>query len=139
MTALALFNRLREANFTFTKPCFENEKIISEKQKQSMNKLISCGLAQETSKNNYSLTSEGRIASFIGLEKWSKSITDIKRRETIYDCFGIFNNWYSLPRLKVTIEKISKLTILKQLCAVVVAVIIALVLYFIKTKFNFEI
>ena len=92
MTALELFNRLKEANFTFTKPCFESEKLFSEKQKQSMNKLIACGLAQEISKNNYSLTSEGRGASFIGVEKWSKSLSDVNRREMIYDCFGIFNN-----------------------------------------------
>jgi hypothetical protein len=104
-----------------------------------MNKLIACGLAQEISKNNYSLTNEGRRASFIGVEKWSKNLSDINRREMIYDCFGIFNNWYSLPRLKVALERISKLTILRQLWAVIIAVIIALVLYFIKKKFNIEI
>lgn len=50
MTTQDLFNRLSEANFSFTKACFENEKAFLEEQKKSMNKLIICGLADKISK-----------------------------------------------------------------------------------------
>jgi hypothetical protein len=57
----------------------------------------------------------------------------------IYDCFGIFNNWYCLPRLKIALERISKLTILKQLWAIKAIIIAGLVLYFVQKKIDIEI
>jgi hypothetical protein len=138
MTPLELFNELKEYNFTFTKPCFESEKLLSDKLKDSMNKLIACELAEEISKNKYSLTTEGRKASILGIEKWTRSLTDINRRNLVYNCFGLYNNWYSVPRLEMTIERSIKSTISKQLWNVIIAVIIALVLYSVKKIFNIE-
>ena len=46
-------------------------------QKRSLDKLIACGLAAQVGQNKYSLTTEGRKASVIGLEKWAKSLNDI--------------------------------------------------------------
>ena len=138
MSTLDLFNRLTKADFSFTKPCFEIEKVILEEQKKSMNKLIVCGLAEKTSENKYSLSTDGRKASVLGLEKWAKSLIDIDRRVLVYDCFEFFNNWYSLPRLKITLERSIKSNISKQVWDVIKLVIIGIVFYIIKILFNIK-
>jgi hypothetical protein len=138
MTTQDLFNRLTEANFAFTKPCFENEKAFLEEQKKSMNKLIVCGLAEKISENKYSLSADGRKASVLGAEKWAKSLNDIDRRVLVYDCFEFFNNWYSLPRLKITLERSIKSNISKQVWDVIKLVIIGIVFYIIKIIFNIK-
>lgn len=138
MTTQDLFKRISEANFSFTKPCNAEEIIYSEEQKKSMNKLIVCGLAEKISENKYSLSADGRKASLLGVEKWSKSLTDIDRRVLVYDCFEFFNSWYSLPRLKITLERSIKSKISKEIWVVISAIIIILVSYFIKKIFNIE-
>ena len=104
MTTQDLFKRLTEANFSFTKVIPE-EKQFLEEQKKSMDKLIICGLAEEISKNKYSLSADGRKAKILGVKNWAKNLTDIDRKVLVYDCFAFFNNWYSLPRLKITLER----------------------------------
>ena len=138
MTVIELFNQLKESDFSFTKPCFPEERPWHEKQKESMDKLIACGLAEKIGQNKYSLTTDGRKASVVGLEKWAKSLTDISKREYVYDCFGFFNSWYNLPRLKMILERRTKSTISKEMWLIFKAVIIALILYLIKVIFKIE-
>jgi hypothetical protein len=138
MTAIELFNRLKEYDFSFTKPSFPKEKHWHEKQKESMDKLIACGLVEKIGQNKYSLTTEGRKASVIGIEKWAKSLTDISKRKFVYDCFGFFNSWYNLPRLKMIIERSTKSTISKEMWLIIRGVILALILYLIKVIFKIE-
>jgi len=138
MTVQELFNQLKEADFSFTKASFPEERPWHDKQKESMDKLIACGLVEKIGQNKYSLTTDGRKASVIGLEKWAKSLTDISKREFVYNCFGFFNNWYNLPRLKMMIERSTKSTISKEIWFMIKAVIIALILYLIKVIFKIE-
>lgn len=104
MTTQDLFKRLAEANFSFTKVIPEEQQFIEE-QKKSMEKLIICGLAEEISKNKYSLSAVGRKAKILGVENWAKSLTDIKRRGLVYDFFELKNNWYNLPKPKALMLK----------------------------------
>tara|TARA_R110002020_G_scaffold94849_1_gene227904 strand:- start:110 stop:526 length:417 start_codon:yes stop_codon:yes gene_type:complete len=137
MTAIELFNQLKESDFSFTKASFPEERPWHEKQKESMDKLIACGLAEKIG-HKYSLTTDGRKASVIGLEKWAKSLTDISKREFVYDCFGFFDNWYNLPRLKMIIERSTKSTISKEMWLIIRGIIVALILYLIKVIFKIE-
>jgi hypothetical protein len=136
MSILDLFNRLTEANFSFTKPCFESEKEFSKEQKRSLNKLIICGLAKEISKNTYSLSTDGRKASVLGIEKWAKSLSDIERCALVYDCFGYFNSWYNLPRLKIIIERSIKSRISNLAWNFIKFIIGAIILMFLKFIFD---
>jgi hypothetical protein len=138
MTTEDLFKRLTEANFQFTKPCNAEEIILLNEQKKSMDKLIICGLAEEVSKNKYSLSADGRKAKILGIEKWAKNLTDIDRRVLVYDFFEFFNNWYSLPRLKIAIERSIKSKISKEIWVIISGIIIVLVLYCIKKIFKIE-
>ncbi|WP_159018720.1 hypothetical protein [Algibacter sp. L3A6] len=138
MTSTELFNQLKESDFSFTKPSFPKERPWHEKQKESMDKLIACGLAEKIGQNKYSLTTDGRKASVIGLEKWAKSLTDISKREFVYDCFGFFDSWYNLPRLKMILERSTKSTISKEMWFIIKAIIVALILYLIKVTFKIE-
>lgn len=137
MTTQDLFNELSEANFTFTKPCFEIEKAFLEEQKKSMDKLIICGLAEKTGAK-YSLTIDGKKAKIIGVEKWAKSLTDIKRRVLVYDCFEFFNNWYSLPRLNIIIKRSVTSKISKEMWVIIKVFIIAFIFYIIKEVFDIK-
>jgi hypothetical protein len=113
MTTQDLFNILSEANFTFTKACFESEKVFLEEQKKSMNKLIICGLAEKRSENKYSLSADGKKASVLGVEKWAKSLNDIDRRVLVYDFFEFKYSWYNRPKPKEAIQSILNSTISK--------------------------
>ncbi|MBB1194599.1 hypothetical protein DNC80_13090 [Flavobacterium sp. SOK18b] len=138
MTTEDLFKRLTEANFSFTKPCNAEEIIFLNEQKKSMDKLIICGLVEEVSTNKYSLSADGRKAKILGVKKWAESLTDIERRVLVYDFFEFFNNWYSLPRLKIRLERSIKSKISKEIWGVISAIIMILVGYFIKKIFNIE-
>lgn len=92
MTVIELFDQLKKTDFSFTKASFPEERPWHENQKESMDKLIACGLAEKIGQNKYSLTPEGRKASVIGLEKWAKSLTDINKREFVYNCLGFFDS-----------------------------------------------
>ena len=59
-------------------------------------------------------------------------------RVLVYDCFEFFNNWYSLPRLKITLERSIKSNISKQVWDVIKLVIIGIVFYIIKIIFNIK-
>ena len=132
-----LFNRLTEANFSFTKVIPEQKQFLEEQEK-SMDKLIVCGLAEKISTNKYSLSADGRKAKILGVKKWAESLTDIERRVLVYDFFEFFNNWYSLPRLKITLERSIKSKISKEIWVVISGIIIVLVLYYIKKIFKIE-
>ena len=138
MKVQELFNLLKEANFSFTKASFPEEKPWHDEQKESMDKLIACGLAEKIGQNKYSLTTDGRKAGVIGLEKWAKSMTDISKREFVYNCFGFYDSWYNLPRLKMMLERTTKSTISKEMWFIIKAVIVALILYLIKVIFKIE-
>jgi hypothetical protein len=138
MTTEDLFKRLTEANFSFTKHCNAEEIIFLNEQKKSMDKLIICGLVEEVSKNKYSLSADGRKAKILGVKKWAESLTDIERRVLVYNFFEFFNNWYSLPRLKIIIERSIKSKISKEIWVVISGIIIVLVLYCIKKIFKIE-
>ena len=138
MTTEDLFKRLTEANFSFTKPCNAEEIIFLNEQKKSMDKLIICGLVEEVSKNKYSLSADGRKAKILGVKKWAESLTDIERRVLVYNFFEFFNNWYSLPRLKIILERSIKSKISKEIWVVISGIIIVLVLYCIKKIFKIE-
>lgn len=137
MTTQDLFKRLAEANFSFTKVISEEQQFIEE-QKKSMDKLIICGLAEEISKNKYSLSADGRKAKILGVEKWAKSLTDIDRRVLVFDYFGFFNNWYNLPRLKIITERSIKSKISKEIWLVIKVFIIAFIFYIIKEVFDIK-
>jgi hypothetical protein len=110
-----LFNRLTEANFSFTKVIPE-EKQFLEEQKKSMDKLIVCGLAEKISTNKYSLSADGRKAHLLGVKKWAESLADIERRVLVYNFFEFKYSWYNRPTakaltLKQTTSTISNLSI----------------------------
>jgi hypothetical protein len=116
MTTQDLFNRLTEANFSFTKPCNAEEIIFLNEQKKSLDKLIICGLAEKISENKYSLSADGRKAHLLGVKKWAKSLTDIERRVLVYNFFEFKYSWYNRPTakaitLKQTTSTISNLSI----------------------------
>lgn len=136
MTATELFEHLKQSDFSFTKPSFPEEIPWHEKQKESMDKLIACGLVEKIGQNKYSLTTDGRKASVIGLEKWAKSITDISKREFVYDCLGYFNSWYNLPRLKIIVEKIIKSKISNLAWKFIIFIIGSIIVAFIKVMFD---
>ena len=100
MSTKELFNILSEANFTFTKPCNVEEIESKEEQKKSMDKLIACGLVEKISTNKYSLSADGRKAKILGVEKWAKSLTDIEKRNLVYNFFEFKYSWYNRPNPK---------------------------------------
>lgn len=110
-----LFEQLKDADFSFTKPSFPQEREWHSIQRGSMDKLIACGLAEKIGQNKYSLTTDGRKASVLGVKKWSKSITDKNRRDLIRYSFEFKKSWYNRPILKnirdsKTTSTISKLS-----------------------------
>jgi len=112
MTTQDLFNRLSEANFSFTK-VIPDEKHFIEEQKKSIDKLIICGLAEKIAENKYSLSADGRKAKILGIENWAKSLTDIDRRVLVYDFFEFKYSWYNRPKPKEAIQSIVNSTISK--------------------------
>ncbi|WP_372745288.1 hypothetical protein [Lutibacter sp.] len=136
MTVIELFDQLKKTDFSFTKASFPEERPWYEKQKESMDKLIACGLAEKIGQNKYSLTTEGRKASVVGLEKWAKSITDISKRQFVYDCLGYFNSWYNLPRLKIIVEKIIKSKISNLAWKFIIFISGSIIVAFIKVMFD---
>lgn len=112
MTTQDLFNRLSEANLSFTK-VIPDEKHFIEEQKKSMDKLIICGLAEKISENKYSLSADGIKAKILGIENWAKSLTDIDRCVLVYDFFEFKYSWYNRPKPKEAIQSIVNSTISK--------------------------
>jgi hypothetical protein len=137
MNPLELFKYLEKNKLTFSKPLNEKEILFMAKQRESLNSLIACDIIEKNGRY-FSLNNEGKRASIIGIKKWAKDLEDIKKRELVYNVFGFFNNWYNLPRLKIMLEKITKSKISNELWNVIKAVLILLIVWFIKEIFGIK-
>lgn len=127
MSPNELFNALSEGDVSFTKPSYPSERQWHIAQQMSMRALIALGLAEEKSKNKYTLTQEGIYASQLGLEKWVKSLKDKNKKQLAYYHFNFPDKWYDLPRLKKAIEYVFNSKISKELWIIIRGVLIFII------------
>ncbi|MDO1514551.1 hypothetical protein Q2T41_18000 [Maribacter confluentis] len=131
-----LFDSMSLANFRFTKPNFEHEKSWHNKQRESLNKLIACGLVKQITKDSYSLTRDGKEASIVGIKKWCDNLNDINRKDLINHSFGFLKDSNKRPSIKTIAESINNSTISKSLWGIIKGVAILIIAYTIWALFK---